>query len=323
MYDVIVVGGGFAGVTAAREAATRRARHHPARGPRPHRRPHLDGAVAGRADRVRRRLGALAPAPHVVGDHARRPRGGSQRRRRRGGVVRGRRASLRHGGRARRDRPARLGQVRRRRRTTPSPPPMTRSFASTCSSGSTASRCESGWRSSTWITEERDVLAAELESVVHGRLEDGGAVSILRWHALSGSSLQLAQYTGGRVTLRHGTDSLLQAIAGGRSTSGGSRRRWLPWCRRAMPSRCTPVPATWCAAGPSSWPCRSTPLAPSRSSPGSRPARWRPSPTARPRAGSRSSSRRAARASARTRSSRCTSSATSTPRSSATTAPRS
>ncbi len=63
--------------------------------------------------------------------------------------------------------------------------------------------------------EERDVLAAELESVVHGRLEDGGAVSILRWHALSGSSLQLAQYTGGRVTLRHGTDSLLQAIAGG------------------------------------------------------------------------------------------------------------
>ncbi len=63
--------------------------------------------------------------------------------------------------------------------------------------------------------EEYDVLAAELESVVHGRLEDGGAVSILRWHQLSGGSLQLAQYTGGRVTLRHGTDSLLRAIANG------------------------------------------------------------------------------------------------------------
>ena len=63
--------------------------------------------------------------------------------------------------------------------------------------------------------EEHDVLAAELESVVHGPLEDGGAVSILRWHQLSGDSLALTQYTGGRVTLRHGTGSLLRAIAGG------------------------------------------------------------------------------------------------------------
>ncbi|MGN6379144.1 MAG: flavin monoamine oxidase family protein [Gaiellales bacterium] len=61
--------------------------------------------------------------------------------------------------------------------------------------------------------EERDVLAAELESVAHGPLDQAGAVSILRWHALSGGSLALAQYTGGRVTLTHGTDSLLRAIA--------------------------------------------------------------------------------------------------------------
>ena len=63
--------------------------------------------------------------------------------------------------------------------------------------------------------EERDVLAAELESVAHGPLDEAGAVSILRWHALSGGSLALTQFTGGRVTLTHGTDSLLRAIARG------------------------------------------------------------------------------------------------------------
>jgi monoamine oxidase len=63
--------------------------------------------------------------------------------------------------------------------------------------------------------EERDVLVAELESVAHGHLDDAGAVSVLRWHALSGGSLALAQFTGGRVTLRDGTRSLLEAIAAG------------------------------------------------------------------------------------------------------------
>ena len=63
--------------------------------------------------------------------------------------------------------------------------------------------------------EQRAVLAAELESVAHGPLTDAGAVSILRWHALSGGSLALTQFTGGRVTLTDGTDSLLRAIARG------------------------------------------------------------------------------------------------------------
>jgi pseudooxynicotine oxidase len=62
-------------------------------------------------------------------------------------------------------------------------------------------------------SEERDVLAAELESVAHGRLTEAGAVSILRWHALSGGSLELAQFTGGRVTIDGGTGALLGAIA--------------------------------------------------------------------------------------------------------------
>jgi monoamine oxidase len=61
--------------------------------------------------------------------------------------------------------------------------------------------------------EERAVLEAELESLAHAPLEDAGAVSVLRWHALSGYSLALTQYTGGRVTLADGTGALLEAIA--------------------------------------------------------------------------------------------------------------
>jgi monoamine oxidase len=61
--------------------------------------------------------------------------------------------------------------------------------------------------------EERDVLVAELESLAHGRLDEAGAVSVLRWHALSGGSLALTQQTGGRITFRDGTQSLVKAIA--------------------------------------------------------------------------------------------------------------
>jgi monoamine oxidase len=61
--------------------------------------------------------------------------------------------------------------------------------------------------------QERDVLRAELESLAHGHLDDAGAVAVLRWHALSGGSLELTQQTGGRVTFLNGTQSLIQAIA--------------------------------------------------------------------------------------------------------------
>jgi pseudooxynicotine oxidase len=61
--------------------------------------------------------------------------------------------------------------------------------------------------------EERAVLEAELESLAHAPLQVAGAVSVLRWHALSGYSLALTQYTGGRVTLADGTGALLEAIA--------------------------------------------------------------------------------------------------------------
>jgi pseudooxynicotine oxidase len=61
--------------------------------------------------------------------------------------------------------------------------------------------------------EERDVLTAELESLAHAPLDEAGAVSVLRWHALSGYSLRLTQETGGRVTVVDGTGALLRAIA--------------------------------------------------------------------------------------------------------------
>ncbi|MGN6167975.1 MAG: flavin monoamine oxidase family protein [Solirubrobacteraceae bacterium] len=61
--------------------------------------------------------------------------------------------------------------------------------------------------------EERAVLVAELESLANAPLDDAGAVSVLRWHALSGYSLALTQFPGGRVVISKGTDALLQAIA--------------------------------------------------------------------------------------------------------------
>jgi monoamine oxidase len=60
--------------------------------------------------------------------------------------------------------------------------------------------------------EEHDVLWAELESLAHGRLQEAAAVAVLRWHALSGGSLALTQQTGGRITFLDGTQSLVQAI---------------------------------------------------------------------------------------------------------------
>lgn len=61
--------------------------------------------------------------------------------------------------------------------------------------------------------DERAVLCAELESLANGPLDQAGAVAVLRWHALSGYSLKLTQETGGRVTIVGGTVALLNAIA--------------------------------------------------------------------------------------------------------------
>jgi monoamine oxidase len=61
--------------------------------------------------------------------------------------------------------------------------------------------------------EERAVLEAELESLASAPLEDAGAVSVLRWHALSGYSLALTQYTGDRVEVETRAGELHEAAA--------------------------------------------------------------------------------------------------------------
>ncbi len=105
--------------------------------------------------------------------------------------------------------------------------------------------------------EERDVLAAELESVAHGPLSEAGAVSILRWHALSGYSLELTQFTGGRVTIDEGTGALLAAIA---DAAEFERRLATPVAavvsRRRATSRCTRAPARRSSRAPRSSPSR-------------------------------------------------------------------
>ena len=57
------------------------------------------------------------------------------------------------------------------------------------------------------------MLSAELEALAHGYLDDAGAVSVLRWHALSGYSLELTQETGGVFTFGAGTRGLIDAMA--------------------------------------------------------------------------------------------------------------
>jgi monoamine oxidase len=61
--------------------------------------------------------------------------------------------------------------------------------------------------------EERDVLAAELESVVSAPLGEASAATVARWHALSGGSLDLTQDTGGGYVFADGTAALLASIA--------------------------------------------------------------------------------------------------------------
>ena len=61
--------------------------------------------------------------------------------------------------------------------------------------------------------EERAVVEVELEGLAHGFLDDAGAVSVMRWHALSGYSLELTQETGGVYTFGAGTRGLIDAMA--------------------------------------------------------------------------------------------------------------
>ncbi|HUO72735.1 MAG TPA: NAD(P)/FAD-dependent oxidoreductase [Solirubrobacteraceae bacterium] len=214
MYDVIVVGGGFAGVTAAREAAVR--------------------GCSVLLMEARDRLGGrtwTAPWNGSVIEygggwvHWHQPHTWSEITRaglevelsadaqRAGWYVAGQRRS---GTIAERDAIARRGWDKfvdgvREALPLPYEPLYARDALARFDRLTIAERL----RELSLSEEERDVLAAELESLAHAPLSDAGAVSVLRWHGLSGYSLELTQFTGGRITLRRGTGALLDAIARG------------------------------------------------------------------------------------------------------------
>ncbi|HWE12848.1 MAG TPA: NAD(P)/FAD-dependent oxidoreductase [Solirubrobacteraceae bacterium] len=211
-YDVIVVGGGFAGVTAARECALRG---------------RSTLLLEGR-DRLGGRTWSAPWGGHRVEYggawvHWHQPHTFSELTRARLPVTIGAEAQRAHwhaGGERRsgtiddRDEIARRGWdqfVDGVREALPQPhaPLAAIDALAPFDRLSIAERIEQ----LTLSDEERDVLTAELESLAHAPLADAGAVSVLRWHALSGYSLKLTQDTGGRVTIGAGTGALLASIA--------------------------------------------------------------------------------------------------------------
>ena len=62
---------------------------------------------------------------------------------------------------------------------------------------------------------EAATLVPEMEAVCHCPLDEAGAASALRWHVLSGRSLALTEEAVGQFKLAAGTSGLLQAMAAG------------------------------------------------------------------------------------------------------------
>jgi monoamine oxidase len=60
--------------------------------------------------------------------------------------------------------------------------------------------------------DERALLIVEAEGVASGHIDDAGAFSVLRWHALSGHTLPGAQEACGYYTIGEGTIAFLQPI---------------------------------------------------------------------------------------------------------------
>ncbi len=60
--------------------------------------------------------------------------------------------------------------------------------------------------------DERALLIVEAEGVSSGHLDDAGALSVVRWHALSGHTLAGAQEACGYYTVAEGTIAFLQPI---------------------------------------------------------------------------------------------------------------
>jgi len=60
--------------------------------------------------------------------------------------------------------------------------------------------------------EERAVLTAEVEALACGYVDQAGALSVYRWHALSGHDFGLCQEAGGAITIAEGTVGILSPI---------------------------------------------------------------------------------------------------------------
>ena len=84
------------------------------------------------------------------------------------------------------------------------------------------------------------MLSAELESLAHAPLTDAGAVSVLRWHALSGYSLRLDPVHGRAGDDRRAAPARCwRRSPARRRSSAGSTRRWRRSPIATAASRCS------------------------------------------------------------------------------------
>ena len=247
MLDAIVIGGGFAGVTAARELT----------------RAGLDCTLIEARDR----LGGRTWYSDWGGDaiefgggwvHWHQPHAWAELTRAGQGIGKSdeaelvswevaRRAPHRADGGAPRDRAARLGSLRRAGAPRCCRARTIRSSRSTALAPIDAQTIAQRLDELGLSEEERAVIEAEVEALAHGFLDDAGAVSVLRWHALSGYSLELTQETGGvytfgaghaRADRRDGRAGAVPAVA----LDAGRLDR----PRQRTASRCAPATATSC-----------------------------------------------------------------------------
>ncbi len=61
-------------------------------------------------------------------------------------------------------------------------------------------------------SDERAVMVGEGEGVASGHLDDAGALTVMRWHALSGHNLPSTQAAAGQIMIEEGTIAFLQPI---------------------------------------------------------------------------------------------------------------
>ena len=323
MHDVIVVGGGFAGVAAAREAV----------------RAGRSALLLEARDRLGGRTWTAGWTGHDIEYgggwvHWHQPHTWSEILRHglaveigapaeSALVARRRGAAPRHQRRARRHRQARLGRVPRGRRRLPAAAvrparPASTRFAPHRRADDPAAhgRARARRRGARRPGRRARVARARLPRRRRRRSIAALARAV---RLLAGADA---------VHRRPHHDARRHALAGRGDRRRGAvrapprRRRSPPCASAAGASRSRRAPARCCRRARSSSRCRSTRSPASRSSPACRSSSRRGSPSARRRAASRSSSAPAARRRRRTPSAGRTRSATSTPRSSRTAAPR-